>query len=198
MPQERSDASLLQAVRNGDEAAFRMLYDRYWEGLYLKACQRVDKEVAKDLVQEVMSTLWRRRNDIFTFEDGQIGRYLFTAIKYRVISHYAYSAAELRHTDLFDALNEQAPASSIETKELQEFIESEVRRLPARMQEVFRMSREEDYSITDIAQRLNLSEQTVKNQLTEALKRLRSSISTRDKGDWTFTMFILFYYYYTR
>ena len=181
-------------MKEGDDGAFKSLYDRYWEQLYLKACRRVDKEAAKDLVQEVMTTLWRRRNDIFTFEDGEIARYLFTAIKYRVITHYAYSAEEIRNSAIFEILDDQAPAYSLETRELTEFIESEIARLPARMQQVFRMSREEDLSITDIARQLNLSEQTVKNQLTEALKRLRASISSHDNGDWAFVVILLFYY----
>ena len=179
-------------MKNGDAEAFKALYDRYWEPLYLKACQRVDKDEAKDMVQEVMTTLWRRRKDIFTFEDGKIGRYLFTAVKYRVITHYAYTADEVRHPHLFDVLTDEATVNSLEVRELSELIESEINRLPARMQQVFRLSREDDLSIADIARRLNLSEQTVKNQLTEALKRLRTSIQSRDNGDWAFTLFLLY------
>lgn len=192
MQQQSSDAELLHAMKNGDAEAFKALYDRYWEPLYLKACQRVDKDEAKDMVQEVMTTLWRRRKDIFTFEDGKIGRYLFTAVKYRVITHYAYTADEVRHPHLFDVLTDEAAVNSLEVRELSELIESEINRLPARMQQVFRLSREDDLSIADIARRLNLSEQTVKNQLTEALKRLRTSIQSRDKGDWAFTLFLLY------
>lgn len=192
MQSTSSDAELLHAMKNGDAEAFKALYDRYWEPLYLKACQRVDKDEAKDMVQEVMTTLWRRRKDIFTFEDGKIGRYLFTAVKYRVITHYAYTADEVRHSHLFDVLTDEAAVNSLEVRELSELIESEINRLPARMQQVFRLSREDDLSIADIARRLNLSEQTVKNQLTEALKRLRTSIQSRDNGDWAFTLFLLY------
>ncbi len=195
MRQTLSDAELLHAIKDGDADAFKALYDRYWERLYLKACQRVDKDAAKDLVQEVMTTLWRRRMDIFTFDDGEIGRYLFTAIKYRVITHYAYTADEIKNSSLFDVLlSDDVPGKTMETKELSEFIDSEIRRLPTRMQEVFRLSREDDLSIADIAHKLNLSEQTVKNQLTEALKRLRASISSRDNGDWAFIVILLVYY----
>lgn len=195
MRQTLSDAELLHAIKDGDAGAFESLYDRYWERLYLKACQRVDKDTAKDLVQEVMTTLWRRRMDIFTFDDGEIGRYLFTAIKYRVITHYAYTADEIKNSSLFDVLlSDDVPGKTMETKELSEFIDAEIRRLPARMQEVFRLSREDDLSIADIAHKLNLSEQTVKNQLTEALKRLRASISSRDNGDWAFIVILLVYY----
>ena len=190
MQQPLSDAELLHAIKEGDAAAFRALYDRYWEQLYLRACRRVDKDEAKDIVQEVMTTLWRRRNDIFTFDDGEIGRYLFTAVKYRVITHYAYTTAGIKNSQLFDVMTEQVDMNSLEVRELSELIESEVRRLPARMQQVFRLSREEDLSIADIARQLNLSEQTVKNQLTEALKRLRASIQSRDNGDWAFLIIL--------
>ncbi|MBV4355677.1 RNA polymerase sigma factor [Pinibacter aurantiacus] len=187
-----NDAELLRAIRDDDTSAFKVLYDRYWENLYLKACQRVDKDEAKDLVQEVMTTLWRRRKDIFTYEDGEIGRYLFTAVKYRVISHYAYTKAEVKNSNLFEVLSGNVFTNTLEVKELSEFIESEINRLPARMQQIFRMSRQDDLSIADIASKLNLSEQTVKNQLTEALKRLRMSI--KSSNDWAFIVFILFCY----
>lgn len=188
-----SDAELLQLIRKDDATAFKFLYDRYWESLYVKACKRVDKDEAKDMVQEVMTTLWRRRNDIIIHDDGNIGRYLHTAIKYRVISHYAYSSKEIPNTDVFAALNSDVYANALETKELSELLEQEINRLPARMQQIFRMSREDDFSIADIARELNLSEQTIKNQLTEALKRIRESIKQNDYGDWIF-VFILLYY----
>lgn len=191
--QQPTDAELLQSIRGDDATAFKVLYDRYWESLYIKACKRVDKDEAKDMVQEVMTTLWRRRNDLVVHDDGQIARYLHTAIKYRVISHYAYSANEIRNSDLFDALNSREFANALEAKELSELLEQEINLLPSRMQQIFRMSREEDFSIADIARQLNLSEQTIKNQLTEALKRIRQSIKQNDYGDWVF-VFILLYY----
>jgi RNA polymerase sigma-70 factor (ECF subfamily) len=179
---EMSDGELLQAIKRDDTAAFEILYDRYWKALYLKACQRVDKDEAKDIVQEVMLSLWRRRNAVSADKDGELGRYLFTAIKYRVISHYAFNAVEVKNAELFDVLDNHTDV--LETKELKALIEAAVNRLPARMQQIFRMSREDDHSIADIAKILNISEQTVKNQLTEALKRLRTSLHTNTPGEW--------------
>ncbi|WP_298740029.1 sigma-70 family RNA polymerase sigma factor [uncultured Chitinophaga sp.] len=186
-----SDDELLQSIKRDDVTAFEILYDRYWKALYMKACQRVDKDEAKDMVQEVMLTLWNRRAKIFVKEDGELGRYLFTAIKYRMISHYAFSKAEIRQVAVFDILDE-VQANGLETKELQALIEKEVSKLPSRMQEIFRLSREDDYSIAEIARRLNISEQTVKNQLTEALKRLRTSLQSRISGGWALILFYLF------
>lgn len=187
-----SDGELLQSLKGDDTTAFEILYDRYWKVLYLKACQRVGKDEAKDLVQEVMISLWRRRKNISADKDGDLGRYLFTAVKYRVISHYAFSAVEIKKAAIFDVLEDMENTDALETKELKALIESAVSRLPSRMQQIFRMSREDDYSIAEIAKTLNLSEQTVKNQLSEALKRLRNSLHTNNSGEWAIVLFYLF------
>ncbi|HEU4552906.1 MAG TPA: sigma-70 family RNA polymerase sigma factor [Chitinophaga sp.] len=191
-----SDGELLNAIREDDAAAFEMLYDRYWKALYQKACQRVNQDEAKDMVQEVMITLWKRRSHV-TVKGGEIGAYLFTAIKYRVISHYAFSEAEIKQTAFFDILDQvqEAHPNSLETKELKQLIDNAVSQLPARMQQIFRMSREDDYSIAEIARQLNLSEQTVKNQLTEALKRLRIALQSHVPGGWALLLCYLFCYY---
>ncbi len=187
-----SDGDLLQLIKKDDTAAFESIYDKYWQALYLKACQRVDKDEAKDMVQEVMISLWKRRNDIRVGQEGDLGRYLFTAIRYRVISHYAFSAAEIKKADFFDTFNDYITSDTLETKELKARIEAEIGRLPARMQQIFRLSREDDYTIADIAKALNISEQTVKNQLTDALKRLRTSLKASSTSDWTLVLIYLF------
>jgi RNA polymerase sigma factor (sigma-70 family) len=189
-----SDDDLLQLIKRDDTAAFESIYDKYWQALYLKACQRVDKDEAKDMVQEVMITLWRRRNAITVMHEGDLGRYLFTAIRYRVISHYAFSVAEIKKVDFFDQFDEHITVNTLETKELQSRIDKEISRLPARMQQIFRLSREDDYTIADIAKALNISEQTVKNQLTDALKRLRISLKTSSTGEWTLVLVYLFFH----
>ncbi|NLR80542.1 RNA polymerase sigma factor [Chitinophaga eiseniae] len=188
------DGDLLQLIRQDDTAAFESIYDKYWQALYLKACQRVDKDEAKDMVQEVMITLWRRRQEISVKQEGDLGRYLFTAIRYRVISHYAFTATEIKRAGFFDTFENQITADTLEAKELQARIEAEIGRLPARMQQIFRLSREDDHTIADIAQMLQLSEQTVKNQLTDALKRLRTSLKASSTGDWTLVLLYLFFH----
>jgi len=187
-----SDGDLLQLLKGDDTAAFETLYNRYWKALYTRACQRVDVNDAKDLVQEVMLSLWRRRKEIPVFKEGEFAKYLHAAIKYRVISHYAFSTAEIKKISLFDILDGQEFNDRLETKELSANIAAAVSLLPTRMQQIFRMSREEDLSIAEIARQLNLSEQTVKNQLTEALRRMRSYLKTSSSGDWALLVAYLF------
>jgi len=65
----------------------------------------------------------------------------------------------------------------IDEKDLMLLLTSEIARLPAKMREVFELSRLEDLSHREIAQRLNLKESTVKKQVQNALKILKVRLS---------------------
>jgi RNA polymerase sigma-70 factor (family 1) len=172
-----SDKALLIAV--DEHSAFRILYNRYWESLYKKALYRLgNSEDAQDAVQEVFISLWRNRETI-QFE-GTLSPYLFTALKYCVIKKVYQNAKkgiplplsvdELECTGL-------TTEELLQYKEMQAIIAIEVNKLPQRMQEIYRLSRMEDLQIAEIAEQLNISEQTVKNTLSTALKRLRERLT---------------------
>lgn len=177
MLENLTDKALL--VSTDDHAAFRILYHRYWEPLYKKAIHRLGNGVdAQDAVQEVFISLWRNR-DTIQLEDT-LAPYLFSALKYSIIKQVyrkakkgiqlPLSADELERTEV-------TTDELLQYKELQALLASEIAGLPDRMQEIYRLSRVENLPITEIARRLNISEQTVKNTLTTALKRLREKIT---------------------
>lgn len=164
--------SLLQ----GDINCFKMVFDRYWDPLYRKACKKVGEEEAEDMVQEVMLTLWKRKEKLVFEHEEDLSKYLHTAMRYRIISHYAAVKSEIPDVSYFDNYISASCEQHLETRELAAMLENSVAKLPEKMQLIFRLSRNEDVSIKDIALRLNLSEQTVKNQITEALKRIRVAL----------------------
>jgi len=176
-----SDIELLTSIRADDTMAFRTIYERHWKALYLRACKSVDEDEAKDMIQEVMVSLWNRRQQIDIKKEDEIIRYLFTALKYRVISHYAYTTARIKKDSLFEVGTAITPDHLLENKELGMLLDTVVENMPDRMQLIFKMSREENLSISDIAFKLKISDQTVKNQVTQALKRLRDFISSHQK-----------------
>lgn len=161
------------------QAAFRVLYDRYWNPLYRKALSRLGTDAdAQDAVQEVFISCWRNRHTIRTADS--LAPYLFAALKYGIIKivyraarkgiNLPLSAGVLERTELgIDEL--------LQVKELQTIIAQEVSRLPDQMRRIYQLSRTEALSVAEIAEQLNLSEQTVKNTLTTALKRLRKRLS---------------------
>lgn len=179
--QSSSDIELLTSIRAGDSAAFRILYDRHWKSLYVRACKSVDEEEAKDIVQDVMVSLWNRRNEISIVKEDEILRYLYTAVKYRVISYYAYTNAKVKKELQFVLPETSTPDDVLENKELRMLLDSAIEEMPGRMKLIFKMSREENISVSNIAIELKISDQTVKNQVTEALRRLRLYLSAHHK-----------------
>ena len=179
--QSVSDIALLTAIRADDTASFRILYDRHWKTLYIKACKSVDEDEAKDIVQDVMVSLWNRRQEISISKEDEILRYLYTAVKYRVISYYAYTSAKIKKELLFELPETIPPDHLLENKELRMLLDSAIEDMPGRMKLIFKMSREENLSVSNIALELKISDQTVKNQVTEALRRLRTFLSAHQK-----------------
>ena len=172
-----SDSMLL--IAEEEQSAFRELYDRYWEQLYKKAMNRLGNDAdAQDAVQEVFISCWRNRKTIEVKET--LSPYLYTALKYCIIKKiYRQTKKGITVPLSTEALaqTELSTEEFLQYKELQHLIEDEVNKLPEKMQQIYRLSRTENLPISTIAENLQISEQTVKNTLTSALKRLREGLS---------------------
>ena len=173
---ERELVALMKADHRG---AFNEIYDRYWLKLYLTAVKRLrSKDDAKDLVQDLFFSIWVKRASLVI--NTSLSSYLFTAIKYKVINHIESNLIKGNYLnslnkemiDYDDHLNE-----AISARDLEQFLEARVKALSPRVKEVFELSRKENLSINEIALRLNVSDQTVKNQLGKALKILRTGLA---------------------
>lgn len=173
-----TDTEILDRMREHDAAAFKMLFDRYWERLYVFAYNRLKSDAdAQDVVQELMINLWLRRSKISI--ETTVSAYLFSALRYEVMAQLSRSLkmadkkADIEQHILPEFTSGLDPLLQ---KELLALIDAEISKLPPKMQEVYRLRQEEDLSVEEIAQKLNLSEQTVRNQLNAGSQRLRSSL----------------------
>jgi RNA polymerase sigma factor (sigma-70 family) len=171
-----TDKALLKA--EDEQFAFRILYDKYWESLFKKAaCRLGNEDDARDVVQEIFISLWRNRQSIEVEET--LAPYLFTALKYAIIK-LVYKKAKKKiivPLSVIDLENYFGNTDGvIEYRELRNLLEKEVAVLPERMRQIYYLSRVEHLQAGEIARRLNLSKQTVKNTLTLTLKRLKSKV----------------------
>jgi len=169
-----SDIVLLERIREDNVQAFKMLYDRYWKSLFLFAMKRLKNEAdAKDIVQEILISLWIRRHTIVI--ETTLGAYLSSAAHYEILRCISGAIKDAqRKADItinilpgFAAL-----LDPVQLKELNSILEKEINKLPSKMQQVFRLSREEELSLPEIAARLGITERTARNQLNTALHRL--------------------------
>lgn len=155
--------------------AFNEIYERYWLKLYLSAFRRLkSKDDAEDLVQDLFFSLWMKRHSLEI--SASLSSYLFTAVKYKVINHVESNIVKGAYLNSLNLTLLEYDDSTNETiigHDLERFIDFGINRLSPKMKEVFELSRRENLSVIEIADRLNISEQTVKNQISKALKILR-------------------------
>ncbi|WP_176851985.1 RNA polymerase sigma-70 factor [Mucilaginibacter sp. OK268] len=166
-------------MKKGNIAAFEEIYRLYWSGLYSYAYNILrNKVVCEEIVQEIFLSLWNKRHELKITHS--LKAYLFTAIKFQTLNyiksekvkrHYAESYSNFEKI-FFDNSNEE----NIYLSDLKLKVEKEVSKLPEKCQQIYRLSRDKHQSIKNIADLLNISHKTVENQLTKALKYLRSSL----------------------
>lgn len=174
MDQALTDQYLIIAMQSGDQKAFEALYERYWSEVYTMIYRRInDREVAKDIVQDIFVNLWRYRDKVIA--EGSLAPLLNVTAKKQAISWYRKQSASKQRELLYhgDEVLVAPSTTELETKELQELLDTEIGKMPANMQQSFRLSRYENKSIKEIATELSLSEQTVRNNISMALDRLR-------------------------
>ena len=172
-----SDAALIDALRANEEDAFAEIYQRYCYPLFSVAYRKLgDREVAKELVQDLFENLWSRRADSHI---QQLSSYLFSAIKYRVINHLRVQKVKEGY-ELFCRLSaaqagaDTATEDTLALHDLSSALLASVQQLPEKSREIFELSRLEHYSVSEISVRVNLSEKSVEYHLTKSIKLLRS------------------------
>lgn len=170
-----TDQDLITAMKNGDQKAFEELYDRYWPEVYSMIYRRVsDREVTKDIVQDIFINLWLYRDRIIA--ERSLAPWLNVIARKQAISWYRKQlSTKQREIQYQDSEALVLPSSAeFEAKELQDLLDREIEKMPVNMKQSFQLSRYENKSIREIAFELCLSEQTVRNNISIALERLRS------------------------
>jgi RNA polymerase sigma-70 factor (ECF subfamily) len=183
-----SDKALLEQAKIGDHAAFGQLFDKYWEDLFRMAYKRLrSKEGAEDIVQDVFLSLW---NNIQQVEiEGSLGAYLFISLRNKIFNYYEKQSVRLKYLlrQPFNPVqSEDLICSNINSKELRQVVAAEVGRMPPKMKEIYLLSREQHLPVSDIAAMLSIAPQTVKNQLNQALDRIRVSLHKSDLARFIF------------
>ncbi|WP_293952474.1 MULTISPECIES: RNA polymerase sigma-70 factor [unclassified Sphingobacterium] len=173
-----SDGILVDLIRQDDEKAFSVIYQRYSMPLYVHANRFIrDREETKDILQKVFVKIWSIRNRLPT--DVKLSAYLYQIVKNELINHISHSKVVDKYLESMSSYASTYVADTdyvIREKQLQEIIEREIQNLPEKMREVFQLSRKQYLSHREIAEKLGISEKTVKNQLSNALHLLRQKL----------------------
>ncbi|MBC8988191.1 sigma-70 family RNA polymerase sigma factor [Pedobacter sp. N36a] len=170
------DNELLLQLSEGNKHAFDILYNRYWKLVFNTAYKRLnDMDRSQDIAQDVFVQLWTRGT---TKPIENLPAYLNVAARNGVFKHLEkegrYAALPDTVAELEGTLGE-ADAKIMHKEFLQAFHQL-IEGLPTQQRIIFKMRFEEDLNSQEIADRLQISPKTVRNQLGKALNSLRASL----------------------
>jgi len=182
-----SDEDILKLIGEDDELAFAELYQRYFKGLFNYVFSRVNEEFStQEIVQEMFVKIWQQRhkNNIQTLRP-----YLFLVAKRQVINFYRKEFARKHHYNQWGiqaAAISELTDQSVLTADLQDKYERALHMLSTKCREVFIRSRQ-GFSNREIAIEMSISEKTVEQHITKALRILRQHLREH------FACFIVFH-----
>ena len=175
--QDSSDQHLMQKIRLGDHISFKILFERCWSELYIYAFNILKVSgVCEDIVQDVFVDFWQKAKGRNILNSRA---YLYKSVKFQILNHIRDNKIHQKHLDHLQVFNSiQNLEDEMNCKELDELLLQAIQKLPERCREVFELSRIYFLSNKEIAGKLNISIQTVKNQISTALIHLRKALES--------------------
>lgn len=173
-----ADDLLLAELLSGDSAdAFREIFNRYHSILYIMSVKMLkDEDEASDAVQYVFVKLWESRKNIVV--KTNLKNYLYTMAKHYILNFIQSRTTKLKvyynKSLMMDRLSESV-ADIVEAKDRNASIEKAISELPEKKKKVIMLKRE-GFSNPQVAQKMNISVNTVKVHYQEALKMLKKTL----------------------
>lgn len=175
---------LMAAIRGGSSRALGRLMDLCWEDLVRYAARQLaDVELARDVVQEAFIQVWERRRG--WRPRGSARAYLYRIVRHLVIDEKRKQGVRRRWAERqqhLDAPRPATPAEEYDAKVLADAFEAAVASLPQRRRDVFELVFQRGLSHAEAAAVLDISPQTVANQMSTALRSVRQAVSAT-QGD---------------
>lgn len=168
---------LLQRVAAEDELAFKSLFDTFRPNIYTTALRFTNNEwMAEDIVQDTFVKVWLNKQLLPTLNNFEGWLYILAKnITLNVLkkrdNYKAYYQEEVK-----DALLRYFPEADylVQDKEFQHMLQQAIKRLPSKQQETYKLIKEEYLKREEVASLLNVSPETVKWNLDQAMKSIRA------------------------
>lgn len=174
---DATDEELIALLAKNSDLAIEQIFQKYYEYLcniiyrYLR-----DGALAEDIAQDVFMELWRKHSSIRI--QTSLKAYLKRAAVNKTLNFIRDNKISFDGEDELPGLqgNMVSATAQMEAEEMQLLINQAIDELPERCRMIFLLSRFEDMTYKEIAQKLNISVKTVENQISKALKVLRDTL----------------------
>lgn len=184
---ELDDKLIIERIRSGDESAFKYVFEHN----YMVLCRFAnlflhDSRLAEEKADDVLCYFWEHCSMVTI--TSSIRSYLMQAVKFQCINEMKSNRYQLEHNFSSIKIEEniqflenvfydrEDPMNALLNQELEEKIMQCIEELPKECQEVFKRSRFEQKKYEEIASDLNISTNTVKYHIKNALATLQKSL----------------------
>jgi RNA polymerase sigma-70 factor (family 1) len=187
-----NEKELLSLISEGDEGAFRKVYEHYWDRIYSISLLYLKSPLyAQDVVQEVFLKVWQNRNKLVSLNN--FGAWLHVIARNLLINMLSRKAAG-KKWEIGQTIDpaDQSPVADEQMvqKEISVLIRKATESLPPQQQKIYRMGKEQGMKLTEVAKELNISHNTAREHMSKALKNIRGYLSER--GDYWAVLVLLF------
>ncbi len=170
---------LIAGLKQGDKEAYEFLFRKHYASLCHYAEKYVkDSVAAEDIVAQVFCNLFIKRKEIFI---QSLQPYLFFSVRNNALNYLrdkkTFSEIDDKvENELYRNLN--SPELNLEHvnpllhREAENLLENAITSLPPQCKEIFLLSRHEQLTYKEIAEKLNISVNTVETQMSRAIKKL--------------------------
>ncbi len=172
----------IRALRDGNEGVFQQTFDSCYEDLCRYALTLLrDKDEAEDTVQSMFMKLWEKR-EVLDIKQS-IRSYLFRSVYNQCMNQIEHRAVKKKHQEIETMELSSTIQPEVFTDELHKAIRQAIDELPPQCKTIFIMSRFEELRYPEIAEKLDISTNTIQNQICKALKILREKLRNVRVGD---------------
>lgn len=176
---ETKNIKLLERLKNGDMLAFDTIYKQYCTRLYGFVLKIIKQESdAEEIVQQVFVKIWESRLSINT--NSSFDSYLFTIAYNNTVSLLRKRVNEKKYLEHLKLIQQTESSSNIidemDFKDVKNNFLKLVGQLTPRQREIYKLSREEELTYSEIADKLSISVNTVENHMTKALSYIKKNI----------------------
>lgn len=176
MKEEKIIKLIYDIAEKNDQIAFAQLYRFFYPGLLIFANSIVkNKNTSEDIVANVFVKIWENRKILPTIKN--LSHYLYVAVKHASInSIYREKSFFFEEIDEDNHLSFKRTEDAVISNENLEKITTAINSLPSKCRLIFRLIKEEGLRHSEVAQLLELSESTIENQITIALKKIAEAL----------------------
>ncbi|WP_241413963.1 RNA polymerase sigma factor [Belliella alkalica] len=173
----KTTANFIKQIQEGNRKAFEVLFDTYWEGLVNYSFRILeDHQASEDIVQELFLEIWDKHKDFNI--TSSIDVFLYSCVKKKILKIFRDKGIKKKHIQSLYHLaeKEESPIKELLHDELLQSIIDTLDQLPKKEKEVYILHEIKGYSVKEISKLFTVSEQTVRNQIASASKKINPSV----------------------